>query len=627
MKKVKKKEKIQYKNYKKVAKKLLSRVRSSLLETQILYLLLSNLLFRPALQMLWSFALKLSPDGYITTDTINTIFKAPSILIAIVVIAIAIAWWTLYEFSLILCGLDCAWRGEKIKMLSLMKRSAVAIKRALYPQNWLVFIYVAVLIPFTNIFLSSNYISKIQVPEYIAEALEDHLMTKIIYVAVILVLAFLVIIWVLSLHYFILGKKDFRESCKCSFQWIKKHPIKKVLVLLRWSIHVTLMMGLMLIAPAVLFIGGLIYIGIYHEKLMIILWRTWEFVGSSFMGFLLGCIMILSVFAFLSAIYYKEIEEDHSEISNFLLDRHRYRKGGRIFVLLCCVFVIGICGLFTLGASASPEVYKMLSNYVDSEVTITSHRGYSAKAPENTLPSFEAAIEANADCAELDVQMTKDGVVMLTHDTNLKRTTGKDANIYDLTYEQVRKLDAGAFFSEKFSGTKIPTLQEVMDLCKGKIRLNIEIKASDQSPGLESKVAQLIVDNGWVDQCTVTSLSYESLCKVKKVEPKIRCGYILAIGIGNYYNLKNADFFSVEATFVNWEMVNSLHALGKGVSVWTIDRETDAENMRDYGVDDIITGDVSMVRQVLKERSKLEEVLIKSMSELREIFEEADLLE
>ena len=238
-------------------------------------------------------------------------------------------------------------------------------------------------------------------------------------------------------------------------------------------------------------------------------------------------------------------------------------------------------------------------------------------APENTLPSFEAAIDAEADCAELDVQLTKDGVVMLTHDTNLKRTTGKNANIYDLTYDEVRKLDAGSFFGEEFKGTRIPTLQEVMDLCKGKIRLNIEIKPSSETPDLEEKVARLIVDNDWVDDCTVTSLNYESLGKVKEVDDSIQCGYILAVGVGNYYGLESADFFSVEATFVSQNMVSALHALGKKVSVWTIDRESDAEKVRDYGVDDIITGDVEMVQTVLSQKSDFEQMLIDGVDQIK----------
>ena len=97
-----------YKYNKKVARGLLGRVRYSLLQTQIIYLLISYLIVMPAFQKLWALALWLSPKGYVTTDTMKSVIRAPSILVAVVLIAIGIAWWTLYEFSLILNGLDCA---------------------------------------------------------------------------------------------------------------------------------------------------------------------------------------------------------------------------------------------------------------------------------------------------------------------------------------------------------------------------------------------------------------------------------------------------------------------------------------------------------------------------------------
>lgn len=606
-----------YKYNKKVARGLLGRVRYSLLQTQIIYLLISYLIIMPAFQKLWAFALWLSPKGYVTTDTMKSVFRAPSIFLALVLIAIGIAWWTLYEFSLILNGLDCAYRGESIRLLPLLKRSATCIKKALYPRNWLVFVYVAVLIPFTNLFLSSNYIDKIQVPEYIAEAIEDHLATRLLYGLVTLLAMLLVLVWILSLHYFILGGKDFVEACKCSVKWIKDHPIRKVWILLRWSLRCSCIMIAFLFFPVILGFIALLLIGLRNKEVMLALWRTWGIVGAPFGGFLIGCIMMLSIFAFLSGIYYQEVERRREAVFELTRKNKNYRKGGRTFILVACLIVALFFGMISSAAFYSPTINEAIVEYTNPKIMVTSHRGYSAVAPENTLPSFEAAIDAEADCAELDVQLTKDGVVMLTHDTNLKRTTGKNANIYDLTYDEVRKLDAGSFFGEEFKGTRIPTLQEVMDLCKGKIRLNIEIKPSSETPDLEEKVARLIVDNDWVDDCTVTSLNYESLGKVKEVDDSIQCGYILAVGVGNYYGLESADFFSVEATFVSQNMVSALHALGKKVSVWTIDRESDAEKVRDYGVDDIITGDVEMVQTVLSQKSDFEQMLIDGVDQIK----------
>ena len=140
---------------------------------------------------------------------------------------------------------------------------------------------------------------------------------------------------------------------------------------------------------------------------------------------------------------------------------------------------------------------------------VTAHRGYSAAAPENTLPAFQLAIDQGCEWAELDVQMTRDGVVMVTHDTSLRRCTGRNENIYDLTYNEVRKLDAGRWFGQKYTGAKVPTLEEVLDLCKGKIQLNIEIKPNAATPELEAETIRIIREKGFAQDCTITSQSYE----------------------------------------------------------------------------------------------------------------------
>lgn len=519
---------------------------------------------------------------------------------------------------MILCGLDYARCGQRCHLLPLLGRAAKSIRHALLPKNWGVLLYTAVLIPFTNIFVSSNYISQLAVPEYIAEVIHANPVGHIAYMIAFAALCALALCWVLSLHYFILEGKSFKESHQAAFAWMWEHPLQKLWLLLRWSVRNTLRAALSLLIPVGLLFVVLIAAGLVSNTLMLALWRSSMMLLWPFATYVLDCLLTLMEEAILSAVYYERESGAPLVIEKRLPNGKRYHKGGRFIMLLIwlgmlfCWFVVG------LAIAAFPDAAAAAAAYFMPSTTVTSHRGYSAVAPENTLPAFEAAINAGADCAELDVQMTKDGVVMLTHDTNLKRVTGKDANIYNLTYEEVRALDAGSFFGAEYAGTKIPTLQEVLDLCKGKIRLNIEIKPNDASPTLEAETARLIVDNGWVDDCVVTSLSYDSLVKVKEAAPQIRCGYIMAVGVGNYYDLPAADFFSVESTFITSGMVQQLHLRGKTVSAWTIDRESDAERMKDLGVDDIITGDPPMVQRVLAESSEDERLL----EEVRDLFYE-----
>ena len=590
------------------ARWLQGRVQSALLAALLLYKLLTVLIFVPLMQQLWAAALRLSPTHYITTDNLTGLLRSPLLLGAILVIVICTAWWALYEFALIICGLDYARHGQRCALFSLLRRAAFSIRHAFLPKNWGALLYAAVLIPFTNVFLTSNYISQLAVPEYIAEVIHANPLTHVAYTVIFLLLCALSICWVLSLHYFIIEGRSFRDAHRTAFAWIREHPLQNLWMLVRWDLRVVFKSALFFMLPLLVLFVALAGIGLYSNILMLALWRSYLLILLPFLSYLVDCLATLSVESFLSAVYY-ERGSTASPMPERAAGDKPHRRKGQLFLVTSCTAVVLVWGLLGLLTAAIPDAADVLVSYFVPATTVTSHRGYSAAAPENTLPAFEAAIQAGADCAELDVQMTKDGVVMVTHDTNLKRTTGKNANIYDLTYDEVRMLDAGSYMGAAFAGTKLPTLQEVMDLCKGRIRLNIEIKSSPRTPDLAAETARLIVENGWVDDCVVKSLDYTSLVEVKQTAPEIRCGYILAVGVGNYYDLPAADFFSVESTFITSGMVQQLHQRGKTVSAWTIDREDGAREMIDLGVDDIITGDPVMVRRVLAESTENEELL------------------
>lgn len=135
-------------------------------------------------------------------------------------------------------------------------------------------------------------------------------------------------------------------------------------------------------------------------------------------------------------------------------------------------------------------------NYVEmfSDTLTMAHRGSSYEAPENTMLAFKNAVKATADYIELDVHETKDGEIVVIHDDNLKRTTGVNKKVYNMTYDEIKDLDAGSYFGdeEEFKKCRIPTLEEVMSYTKGKIKLNIEIKLSAYEPDLVEGVAALI---------------------------------------------------------------------------------------------------------------------------------------
>jgi len=128
---------------------------------------------------------------------------------------------------------------------------------------------------------------------------------------------------------------------------------------------------------------------------------------------------------------------------------------------------------------------------------IIAHRGYSEKYPENTLVAFQSALDGNADMIELDITLSRDREIAVIHDDTLERTTNGSGEVADYGLNELKALDAGSWFDERFSGERIPTLEEVFDLVKGRTWINIEIKVSAYEPhfpmdAIERQVVELV---------------------------------------------------------------------------------------------------------------------------------------
>ena len=111
-----------------------------------------------------------------------------------------------------------------------------------------------------------------------------------------------------------------------------------------------------------------------------------------------------------------------------------------------------------------------------------------------------------ADYSEIDVQTTADGIVVLCHDLNLKRVAGVDRTLGSMTYSQLEQLDVGSHFSPEFKGERIPALREVLEACKGRMKLNIELKNIGNDTSLPEQVAALVREYGMEEQCVITSV-------------------------------------------------------------------------------------------------------------------------
>lgn len=447
-----------YNSMKHSARAIIRRAEIPLLAVIVLYKAATNLLFVPLMQQLWSLTLRFAPMHYLSNNNASDIFSSPAIILCITLIAILTAFWALYEFSVLLHGLDLARKGETIRLPALLRTSLADIRHAFLPQNWLVLVYSAVLIPFTNFFLACNYITQLAVPEYIIGVIRANSRYYLLYLAAGAALLFLCVSWVLVLPLFVLERKSLWQSVKESFCCIRRRVFRAFLLLLRWNLSVVLRSLLLTAAVAVPLYGIIIAVGLQSTQAMFALSRAALAIEMPFFQFLIDCAITMAQCTILAMLHCRLRESLPFEPEPVQSGKH-HRSTGRLL----------------LGASVA-------------------------------------------------------GATLLT-------------------------------FALAFCYLALPRDDELLSM----------------------------------------------------------------LGVGSYYDLPAADFFSVQSTFITSGMVQQIHKRSKTISAWTVNREEDASELLSIGVDDLITDKPDMIQQLLNEDADLDNSLVLLRDFIRDLFAPSDV--
>ncbi len=241
---------------------------------------------------------------------------------------------------------------------------------------------------------------------------------------------------------------------------------------------------------------------------------------------------------------------------------------------------------------------------IPDRATVTAHRGASAEAPENTLAAFRLAIEQRADWVELDVQLTADNQVVVFHDRDLKKVSGVDLVIEKATLAQLRQVDIGRRAGESYRGERIPTLAEALEVCRGKVGVNIELKFYGRSEGLEQRVVEVVQEYGEGMPLVFMSLKADAVRKLKRLKPQWKVGLLTAVVVGDLTRLP-ADFYAVSADLADPPLIDRIHSQGKEVYVWTVNDPISLSRMAGRGVDSLITDYPARAKRVLRTRAEL----------------------
>lgn len=572
---------------------------------EILWKLVTLLVIAPACAGLIQLAIHLAKLKYLTTSNLLQFLRSPWTILLLAVLLLLAALYTLFEIAAV-CTCFRQSRFQKVRTtLGRMVRSGLqSVLHFFRGGGPFLVLHLLVLIPLMQFSATSGIFTAMGIPDFLAYYMTKKEFLLPIYVAAIILCCLLSVRWVFSSVLFTQNQCSYRSARATSVQLVRGRFWQTFFSVLVWNCcyFAALLVFLCLITVVVLMvIRATGSNDLIMSQAMRILKLLIQIVLWSFSFFATPICM-----AHLTALLEKRCVQMPEVV---LPEPVPLSRSAKLFrrstaVLTACCFTVAALGL---NLSYVYSVFTGKANFrlaLFQNPTVMAHRGLSADAPENTLYAFSDAISVGADFIELDVQQTRDGVLVVMHDSNLKRTTGVNKDIWDVDYADIQNLDAGSWFDPAYANARIPTLEETLQFVDKRAKLNIEIKPTKHgSDTLEQDVAELITRYQYTDACYVTSFSYGSLKKVKEANPEIRTGYLMSVAYGQFYSLKYADAFSLNKVFVTSQVVNAAHQQGKQIFAWTVNGMSEVRSLCNLHVDSIITDDPVMVQNVISRDS------------------------
>ncbi len=579
-----------------------------LISFALLFKLLGFLIFAPALTFIITSLVHSSGQLALTnTDIAAFMFSLPGAAFLILFLVTFVVSFFIEQGGYMLIA-QAARTGRKMGLVQVVLDLAYALPRLLSASLWVILTMLAWLIPIIAIVGIGyfNLLGAHDINWYLAQRPPEFLIAVAIggvcAMCAIAITSFLVVRWSLAVPVCFYEGLGGRSALKRSGELVRGNGRRVAVSVLGWLALMTLIasVGVLLsdvISGALLNLISSVAVLVALMGLLVGLGALLTFV-MSFVSF--------SGYAVITQLLYEDLGGQGVPESKSAATPQSMRIGmGAIAAaLLICAVVSGF----------------IVSSLIDDlalsrDVKITAHRGSSAHAPENTLSAISRAIEDGADYAEIDVQETADGVIVLLHDSDLLRVSGVPDKIWEITSDKLSGLDAGAWFSEEFRGEPIPTLKQAIDLARGKIKLNIELKYNGHDEQLAKRVVDVLRDESFEDESFVASLEARGLAEVRKLAPEIKTGQIVTVAIGKPEDLP-VQILSMNAALATPAQVRRNRSANLQTHVWTVNSTQDMLTMLDRGVDNIITDKPAQLKEIIDERQKLSniEILLLALS-------------
>ena len=542
----------------------------------------------PLLNSTTRFILNRGAIDYISSDNISTILSQhPGVLLSLTAVLLTILLLVYFEFTFLLMSVYFIKKQTPISLKQLLQATFRQLKK-IRPLTFLFFLaYFVLILPISGLSFNSDLLSKVKIPAFIMDFIfTNRWIVVSSFILFYIFLAYIGIRLIFALPEMILRDRPFKQGVKESWYLTK-------------SRFFAILGQFIIIGGSILLISFAGYLIVLLAQIIVEqFFPNYSLISAVFAMTILQAILLFNIVMSTVGIFYIII--DFMDDEGFLPETpnwFRLESPNKRFsvlkntslVLFAVFFGVGVC-LYNMDYLTSASQTK--------PVTI-SHRGVSGgNSAQNTLAALEKTSRTyHPDYVEMDVQETKDGQFVVMHDFNLKKLTGINKAPQDLTLKELEKLKVTE------NGAKEPVvsfdtyLKRANELNQ---KLLIEIKNSkNDSKDIVDRFVKKYEENILTHQHILQSLTYQTVSDLKNANPNFYVGYILPFNIVGP-PVTPADFLTMEYSTINRNFIDSAHQDGKKVYVWTVNDSDGISRMMFYGVDGIITDQMTILNENIK---------------------------
>ncbi|WP_327607130.1 glycerophosphodiester phosphodiesterase family protein [Virgibacillus tibetensis] len=566
------------------------------LSFELIYALLASLIFVPFLSYIFNRLLMvMGASSLLNTEVykLGLSFTGMTGILLISFFAVAILF---VEFGVLIIIAQKRFFNHSVYVAEAVVTTLSKLPKLLGFGIFQLFFLLLLFIPFID---SSTLppVLDFNVTIFLTGILYESYLSMIIYFTILILFGYLFIRWIFALHFIFIEDKSIWEAMKSSWTVTKYNKLRLIFYLcllnLLFFVFVFIVMSLVSQTATLLdvkLIGNFI--------------KNYLLTFSSYLTLIFSQFLIPVNIIILTRLFYQfQQKEDFLVKDTLKLKRNHHLTNleegiSRYFTkrkyTLTAVVAITLTGMFIINYAVNDSIV-----YLKWDVAVASHRGDMKEAPENSMSSIRSAIEKGVDAVEVDVMMTKDGVLVLNHDYDLQRTAGVAESIKNMTYEEVSQIDIGRHYDEAFTGERIPTLDEVIQEAKeNDTKLILDLKAVDPNTDFAGAIVELVEKHEADSLTYVQSFNYDLLQEIRNKNNTIKIGQILFLSAGNLANL-DVDFYTIRESMLTKRFIRNAQNLNREVWVWTVNIERNIEEVLTYNIDGIITDYPERVQQVL----------------------------